>query len=135
MIVGIGIDSVETARFTPWKTYPRTRLQRIFSDEEINYCLANTTKSAQRFASRFAAREAFFKALATTIPGHTISLLAVCRHIKITRMPRGETTVTVDWKKLLAQEPLTPYAPFTCLISATHTKTTTTVIIMLQKKQ
>ncbi|PKN03217.1 hypothetical protein CVU75_03350 [Candidatus Dependentiae bacterium HGW-Dependentiae-1] len=135
MIVGIGIDSVETARFTPWKTYPRTRLQRIFSDEEIDYCLANTAKSAQRFASRFAAREAFFKALATTIPDHTLSLLSVCRHIKITRMPRGAATVTVDWNKLLTQKTTTPLEPFACLISATHTKKTTTVIIMLQSKQ
>ncbi len=134
MILGIGIDAVETARFASWRTYPRSRLQRIFSDAEIDYCLSSLTKSAQRFAARFAAREAFFKALDTAIPGHSLSLLAVCRHMQVTRTQRGAALIAVDWKQLLAQEKLSKIPTIASLISITHTKTTTTVIILLQKE-
>ncbi len=134
MILGIGIDAVEIARFTSWHTYPRTRLKRIFSDEEIDYCLSSTSKSAQHFASRFAAREAFFKTLNTVIPDHTISLLQVCRYIKVTRLARGATALTVDWEKLLAQEKLSTLPAITSFISITHTKSTATVIVLLQQK-
>lgn len=134
MILGIGIDAIETARFASWHTYPRVRLKRILADEEIDYCLSSTPKSAQRFAARFAAREAFFKALNTVIPDHTISLLQVCRYIKVTRISRGATTLTVNWEKLLAQEKLPTLPAITSLISITHTKSTTTVIVLLQQK-
>ena len=59
---GLGIDIVEINRFKDWYTKPKKELERIFSGEEIDYCLENKEKSAERFAARFAAREAFFKA-------------------------------------------------------------------------
>ena len=61
MIKGIGIDSVEVARFAHWYSYPHASLRRIFSNTEIDYCLARTAQSSAHFAARFAAREAFLK--------------------------------------------------------------------------
>ena len=60
MVKGIGIDSIEIARFRLWHTYSYRQLSRIFSSEEIDYCLSNIIKSSERFAVRFAAKEAFF---------------------------------------------------------------------------
>lgn len=63
MVLGIGIDSVDIARFEQWHTYSHKKLLRVFSPAEIAYSLENPTKSAERFAVRFAAKEALFKAL------------------------------------------------------------------------
>ncbi len=63
MIIGIGVDLVDVKRFEAiiyrWK---HRFLQRIFTDEEIRYC-NNKKNPAQRFATRFAAKEAYKKAL------------------------------------------------------------------------
>ena len=63
MIIGIGVDLVDVRRFESiifrWQ---HKFLQRVFTDTEIRYC--NTKKHpAQRFATRYAAKEAFIKAL------------------------------------------------------------------------
>ena len=72
MIIGIGIDAVAIDRFNTWHTYPQEKLLRIFSEQEISYCLNNKQKSAERFAARFAAREAFFKALGQKKDWHSV---------------------------------------------------------------
>lgn len=63
MIIGIGVDLVDVRRFESIIYRWQERfLKRVFTDEEIRYC--NTKKHpAQRFATRFAAKEAFIKAL------------------------------------------------------------------------
>lgn len=63
MIIGIGVDLVDVRRFESiifrWQ---HRFLKRVFTDTEIRYC--NTKKHpAQRFATRFAAKEAFIKAM------------------------------------------------------------------------
>lgn len=65
MIIGIGVDIVDVRRFETIIFRWRERfLKRVFTDKEIHYC--NTKKHpAQRFATRFAAKEAFIKALFT----------------------------------------------------------------------
>ncbi len=65
MIIGIGVDSVEIERFSHWSTYNYKQLSRIFSAQEIEYSLSISAKSAERFAVRFAAKEAFVKSLGT----------------------------------------------------------------------
>jgi holo-[acyl-carrier protein] synthase len=63
MIIGIGVDLIDVRRFESiifrWQ---HKFLKRIFTDKEIRYC--NTKKHpAQRFATRYAAKQAFIKAL------------------------------------------------------------------------
>lgn len=63
MILGIGIDLVDVRRFEGIIFRWQERfLRRIFTPAEIGYC--NTKKNpAQRFATRYAAKEAVIKAL------------------------------------------------------------------------
>lgn len=65
MIVGIGLDLVDIARI---EELVRRRgehgLRRLFSPDEIAYCRGRN-RPAQSYAARFAAKEAFFKALGT----------------------------------------------------------------------
>jgi holo-[acyl-carrier protein] synthase len=65
MIYGIGIDSAATDRIARlMERYGGRFLERIFSEEEIAEGMSRAD-SADYFAARFAAREAFFKALGT----------------------------------------------------------------------
>ncbi len=65
MIIGIGIDTVSIPRIEKLVRERGTAfLRKVFSDAEIGEGLKRR-KSAQFFAARFAAREAFVKALGT----------------------------------------------------------------------
>ncbi|NOY77662.1 MAG: holo-[acyl-carrier-protein] synthase [Calditrichaeota bacterium] len=65
MIAGIGVDIVSVKRMhTISQRWQSHFLQKIFSDAEIAYCTAKTGQAvSQSFAARFAAKEAFKKAL------------------------------------------------------------------------
>lgn len=64
MIVGIGADIVNIARIE--KAVSREAfIKRVFTDAEKEYCLARGAGCAASFAGRFAAKEAFMKALGT----------------------------------------------------------------------
>ncbi|MEO6333982.1 MAG: holo-ACP synthase [Pyrinomonadaceae bacterium] len=65
MIVSIGIDIVEVYRIA--ETLARTPRfgERVFTDAEQAYCDAKGAAAAQSYAGRFAAKEAFLKALQT----------------------------------------------------------------------
>ena len=65
MIKGIGIDLVEIDRFKKAiKRQGKKFLERVFTPAEINYCL-NKRLPYPHFAARFAAKEAFLKAIGT----------------------------------------------------------------------
>ena len=65
MIVGIGIDISEPHRLEEAVgRYGRRFLERVFTPREIAYCESKRNKW-ERYAARFAAKEAAFKALGT----------------------------------------------------------------------
>jgi holo-[acyl-carrier protein] synthase len=65
MISGIGTDIVAIERFQRFVDEDNTALlQRIFSEQERAFCSARKN-SAASYAARFAAKEAFLKALGT----------------------------------------------------------------------
>jgi holo-[acyl-carrier protein] synthase len=66
MITGIGIDIVEIKRMEPWISNSRL-LQRFFHPDELSVSLSRGNSAAQSLAARFAAKEAFGKALGTGI--------------------------------------------------------------------
>lgn len=65
MIVSIGVDIIEVYRIR--ETLERTPRfsERVFTDAERAYCNAKGAAAAQSYAARFAAKEAFLKALQT----------------------------------------------------------------------
>ena len=89
MIVGIGIDIVTIARFIPWTKKDHAQLLRVFTPGELEYCLAHATKSAERMAARFAAKEAFYKAIGPLLPPTKIPppFLTLCRKVEIYPCP------------------------------------------------
>ena len=69
-------------------------LTRVFTDEEIRYCKA-AKQSAQRFAGRFAAKEATIKAL--NLVGKGVSLTDI--EVKKKRDGAVEMRVPGKWHK------------------------------------
>lgn len=131
MIRGIGIDSIEIARFKTWHTYTSKKLTRIFSPDEITYCLNNTYKSAERFAVRFAAKEAFFKAFCSMLQ-HAIPFLTVCKNIHIERKTNGLCSLCISWEKILEKQTIIPPSVH---LSLTHTQKIATASVILEDKQ
>jgi holo-[acyl-carrier protein] synthase len=131
MIYGIGIDSVEIERFTHWHTYSTKRLLRVFSSDEITYCLANPLKSAERFAARFAAKEAFLKAISPLVcENNSLTLVTVCKYVTITHTPLGQPLLTIHWNRLGIQM---KDEALLCHLSLTHTKTVATALVIIEK--
>jgi len=65
MIVGTGVDIVETSRIQRvFERHGERFARRLFTAGEIAYCEKFKNK-AERYAARFAAKEAAFKALGT----------------------------------------------------------------------
>jgi holo-[acyl-carrier protein] synthase len=64
MITGIGLDLIEVDRVAEKMGRENGFRELVFSPREIEYCESKTNKF-QHYAARFAAKEAFFKALGT----------------------------------------------------------------------
>lgn len=83
MIFGIGTDIVSIARFVHW-THTPSLMQRFFSLREIDWCCGQGERSAASLAARFAAKEAFGKALGTGLKGIAL------RDIEVIRLANGQ---------------------------------------------
>ncbi len=73
MVFGTGVDMVEINRIKSlYKKYGQKFLDRIFSRKEIDYALtkSNEKSAMSSLAARFAAKEAFVKALGTGVIKH-----------------------------------------------------------------
>ena len=64
MAHGVGIDIIEVSRIKKLITSSDRFKQRIYTQNEADYCEARKNK-AQNYAARFAAKEAFLKAIGT----------------------------------------------------------------------
>src|SRR5258708_38597613 len=68
MVLGLGTDLMETRRVQESiDRFGERFLERIFTAEEIAYCMRKKKNAAESFAARFAAKEAGAKALGTGI--------------------------------------------------------------------
>ena len=66
MIIGLGNDIIEIERVRKAVTKKFFR-DNVFTETEQKYCESRGKNSAASYAARFAAKEAFFKALGTGI--------------------------------------------------------------------
>jgi phosphopantetheine--protein transferase-like protein len=133
MILGIGIDTINVNRFTDWHKKSPEQLQKIYSADEILYCLhENKQTSAERFAVRFAAREAFFKAYHAMCAQLNIenkkTLLMVQKHIEVKRNNNGIPMLLVNWPTLLPENIQIPQSH----ISLSHTSELATAMVILE---
>lgn len=71
MIRGIGIDVVKVSRMRAWIDQP-TLLERFFHPSEVDTISRRGTSSVLALSARFAAKEAFGKALGTGLSGFSL---------------------------------------------------------------
>jgi len=90
VIVGLGVDMEEVTRLgEAIKRHGRAFLERIFTPAEIAYCERHRVPE-ERYAARFAAKEATMKALGTGW-GKGVRW----RDIEVARMPGGRPTIVL----------------------------------------
>lgn len=88
MIVGTGVDIAEVPRIAAAiERFGDRFVKRIFTDNEIRYCESKANK-AERYAARFAAKEAALKAIGTGWRGGIN-----WRDVEVTRQPGGRPTL------------------------------------------
>lgn len=121
MNINIGIDSVDIDRFAHFHTYSIKQLNRIFSPEEIEHCLSTPKKSAERFAARFAFKEALFKALTHQKGQPPCGLFTLFKSASLSknRVPQ----MSINWDALEVK-------PQKVISSFTHTKNTACAVVV-----
>jgi holo-[acyl-carrier protein] synthase len=91
MIVGLGLDIAEVDRIeASIRRHGRAFVERIFTAAEIAYCEKHRNR-AERFAGRFAAKEAAMKALGTGW-AHGVRWV----DIEVIREPGGKPTLKLS---------------------------------------
>ena len=93
MIVGTGIDIAEVPRIAEAiARYGDRFLRKIYTEGEIRYCGSKANR-VERFAARFAAKEAAMKALGTGW-NHGVRF----RDVEVSRLPGKRPTITFHGK-------------------------------------
>jgi len=93
MIVGSGIDIAEVPRIADSiERFGDRFLNRIFTEGERRYCDSKANR-VERYAARFAAKEAAMKAIGTGW-NHGVAW----KDIEVSRMPGGRPTISFHGK-------------------------------------
>lgn len=122
MIQGIGVDIIEIDRIRDIiDRYGDTFISKIFTETEINYCRSKKI-SHQHFAARFAAKEAFSKALSTGWRGEFS-----WRDIEVSNNELGQPSITLYGK--LADR----IEKDRVLISLSHSDNTVVAFVIIEK--
>ena len=95
MIAGIGIDVVHAHRMERWRKTPGL-LERFFHPEELSAAMARGSGADLSLAARFAAKEAFGKALGTGLTGITL------KDIMVKNRHNGQPEILVSGTALAA---------------------------------
>lgn len=122
--MNVGIDAVDIIRFIHWSSFSKKKLSRIFSNEEQTYILSVPEKTAERFAARFAAKEAFYKAVSALLPAPQ-PFLHIAKLCTIESLPTGRPVMHINWEAL-------SLSPMPVQVSLTHTKTTAFAVVIIE---
>lgn len=91
MIIGIGLDISEIPRIeAALEGYGEQFERKVFTDEEIAYCRRFRHRVAEHYAARFAAKEAFSKAIGTGV-----RMGFKWREVGVTRRPGGPPRIAL----------------------------------------
>ncbi len=124
MIAGLGIDIIEVERVAEKISKENGFRELVFSENEISYCESRTNKF-EHYAARFAAKEAFFKAIGTGWLKDT-----AFNEIEIIHNEYGKPGISF----LGATKATTDAMGITnLLVSLTHIKTAASAVVIIEK--
>jgi len=123
MIFGIGIDMIEVERVEEKMTRHSEFREYVFSENEIAYC-EKATHKFEHYAARFAAKEAFFKAIGTGWKNGT-----AFNEVEVTHDEHGKPVIT-----LLGQTASTIAAlnAGKISVSLSHLKTMASAVVIIE---
>ncbi|MDO9549222.1 MAG: holo-ACP synthase [Candidatus Marinimicrobia bacterium] len=125
MIYGIGIDVIEVNRIAKQVDSDTRFKEKIFSAREIDYCESFKVNKAQHYAARYAAKEAFFKAIGTGYRGGL-----AFHEISIENDEQGKPEIVLTGN---ARDFATQHAFGKIHVSMSHLKTMANAIIIIEK--
>jgi len=125
MIFGIGIDQIEVERVAEKIGKNSGFRELVFSASEISYCETKRNKF-EHYAARFAAKEAFFKAMGTGWRNGT-----AFNEIETTNDEQGKPLLGFLGKTAMAIESL---GLGNISVSLSHVKTIASAIVIIEKK-
>ena len=124
VIVGTGIDIAETDRIAQSiARFGRRFTERVFTPDEIRYCESKANK-AERYAARFAAKEAGMKAIGT---GWSRGVR--WQDFEVRRLSGGRPTLVFHGK---AGEFFAQLGAQRAHLSLTHTKEMAMAVVVLE---
>ncbi len=124
MIDGIGVDTIETARVKKQLAVDHGFKEAIFTAGEIAYC-DSKRNSAPYYAARFAAKEAFLKALGTGLRDGI-----AFADIEILRDPLGRPSLKLHRR---AAEQLQAGGPAHIHLSLSHVDDAATAVVVIER--
>ena len=124
MVTGLGTDIIEVERIAEKINKGSGFRELVFSVGEIAYCESMADKF-QHYAARFAAKEAFYKALGTGWEAETYF-----NEIEITHDEKGKPMIVLSGqtKKTLAAWQINKI-----LVSLSHVKSMATAVVIIEK--
>ncbi len=124
MIKGVGIDMIEVERIEQRIKNENGFKEMIFSENEIAYCELKANKY-QHYAARFAAKEAFFKALGTGwIDGTHFN------EVEVTHDNKNKPEINICG---ITQNTIAAFEITKILVSLSHLKTIATAVVIIEE--
>ena len=125
MIIGIGIDIVHVPRMERWRQNPGL-FRRYFHPEELATANSRGKGAAVSLAARFAAKEAFGKALGTGLEG------IVLKDIMVINRHNGKPEIIFSGTALAAFE---KSGANKVHLSLSHEKDSAVAMVVLEKRR
>ena len=123
MIAGLGIDIVEVERVAEKIEKDNCFRELVFSAREIAYCESKTHKH-EHYAARFAAKEAFFKALGTGWLNGT-----AFNEVEIINNAQGKPEIALLG---ITNDTVSALGNFSITVALTHIQSTASAVVILE---
>ena len=123
MIRGIGLDVVNVGRLKRWRDIPGL-FERFFHEVELELLASKGKQAILGLAARFAAKEAFGKALGTGLAG--LSLKEIC----VTNDSRGKPSLALYGE---AEREFIKRGGGTIFVSLTHEHDYALAMVVIEK--
>ncbi len=124
MIAGLGMDMIEVERVATKIAKESGFRELVFTKKEIDYCEAKANKF-EHYAARFAAKEAFFKALGTGWLNGT-----AFNEVEITNDEKGKPMLALLGETAMVAATM----KFSNIsVSLTHLKTIASAVVIVER--
>lgn len=124
MIAGIGTDMIEVERVSEKMNRAEGFREMVFSKKEIEYCESKKHKF-EHYAARFAAKEAFYKAIGAGWMNGT-----AFNEIEISNDEKGKPSLTLIGE---TAQLMTSMQIKNIHVSLTHLKTMASAVVIIEK--